>query len=241
MFGYPISLDVSGRRAVVIGPQAVEQGKVEPLLAAGAEVTVILGPPAGPPSGRSGPSGQAGSAAGGSPAPAGTAPGRLDRLEADPRVTVRRRPWQPADLDGAIVCITGGGSLQERTAVYRAARSRGVLVNVIDDVPRCDFAAPAVVRRGDLAIAVSTGGRVPALAARLRAELDRRFGPEWTGITELLGEVREWSVEWFPDFADRAGRWRAALDLEELEALVRAGRADEARVRLVDRLTRARS
>jgi len=110
------------------------------------------------------------------------------------------------------------------------------VVNVVDDVPNCDFAAPAVVRRGDLVVAVGTGGRAPALASRLRAELGERFGPEWAELVELVGDVRAATLGDLPDLEERARRWRAALDLAELERLVRAGRGDLAADRLRTRL-----
>jgi precorrin-2 dehydrogenase/sirohydrochlorin ferrochelatase len=107
---------------------------------------------------------------------------------------------------------------------------------VMDDVARCDFAAPAVVRRGDLTIAVATGGRSPALARRLRERFQERFGPEWAEALEVLGEVRDETLPLLPDLAERSRRWAGALDLEELAALVRTGRRDEAKARLQARL-----
>jgi len=207
-FGYPVSLDLAGRTAVVIGDEAVAQGKVEGLLAAGAHVTVVADGPAV----------------------------ALSALESDPRVTVARRPWRPADLDGAAVCVAASPDPGTRVAVCQAARDRGVLVNVMDDVEHCDFAAPALVRRGDLLIAVSTGGRSPALARRLREELEGRFGDEWAAILDLLAEVRADTLDRLPDLQERARRWQEALDLEELETLVRGGHYDEARRALTARL-----
>jgi siroheme synthase-like protein len=212
-FGYPVLLELAGRRAVVVGELAVAAGKVDGLLAAGAAVTVVA------------------------PGPAA----ELDRLEAEPGVTVRRRGYLPGDLAGAFVCVAGAADPALRSAVAAEARAAGVLVNVMDDVPNCDFAAPAVVRRGDLVVAVGTGGRAPALASRLRAELDERFGPEWAELVELVGEVRAATLADLPDLQQRAGRWRAALDLEELERLVRAGRRDLAAERLRSRLRAERS
>jgi precorrin-2 dehydrogenase/sirohydrochlorin ferrochelatase len=121
-------------------------------------------------------------------------------------------------------------------AVYTAGRARGVLVNVLDDMPHCDFAAPAIVRRGHLAIAISTGGRSPALARRLREELGERYGPEWARVVDLLGQVRAETMPALPDFGDRARRWQRALDTAELAAMVREGRADAAREVLTARL-----
>jgi precorrin-2 dehydrogenase / sirohydrochlorin ferrochelatase len=208
-FGYPVLLELAGRRAVVIGEFAVEAGKVEGLLAAGAEVTVVAkGPEAA-----------------------------LDRLEGDPRVMVRRRGYGgPDDLAGAVVCVASAAEPAVRDAIAADARAAGVLVNVMDDVPNCDFAAPAIVRRGDLVIAIGTGGRAPALASRLRAELADRFGPEWTELMDVVGRVRAETLPYLPDFEDRSHRWKAALDLDELEHLVQEGRGEEAATRLRTRL-----
>jgi siroheme synthase-like protein len=207
-FAYPVLLELAGRRAVVVGELAVEAGKVDGLLLAGAEVTVVAKGPE-----------QA-----------------LRRLEADPRVTVHRRGYLPGDLDGAFLCVAHAAEPGVRAAVAADARAAGVLVNVMDDVPNCDFAAPAIVRRGDLVIAVGTGGRAPALASRLRAELSERFGPEWAELLDHVGRVRADTLADLPDFEDRARRWRAALDLEELEHLVRSGQGDLAAARLRTRL-----
>jgi siroheme synthase-like protein len=208
-FGYPVLLELEGRRAVVIGELAVEAGKVEGLLVAGAEVTVVAkGPRAA-----------------------------LDRLEQDPRVVVHRRGYGgPGDLAGAVLCVAHAAEPGLRTAIAADARAAGVLVNVMDDVPNCDFAAPAIVRRGDLVVAIGTGGRAPALASRLRAELGERFGPEWTELVDVVGRVRTATLPLLPDFEDRSRRWKAALDLDELEQLIGSGQRDLAATRLHDRL-----
>src|SRR6266508_1120788 len=183
-FAYPISLDVAGRRAVVVGAGAVALGKGDALLDAGALLTVVADGP----------------------------PEALERLERA-GATIARRGFDPADLDGAFLCVASS-----------------------DDPDHCDFAAPAVVRRGELVIAVSTGGRSPALASRLRRLLEERFGPEWEELSALLGEVREQTLPLLPDVGERSRRWRQALALEELEELARAGRLEQARERLLDRL-----
>ena len=154
-FGYPVMLQLDGRRAVVIGEGAVRERKPEGLLAGGAaEVLVVATTPAA----------------------------HLDELEALDRVRVERRPWRPEDLDGAAICVAWSARPEVRDAIASAARERGVWVNVMDDVPNCDFAAPAVVRRGELILAIGTGGASPALARRLREELGERFGEHWAEI-----------------------------------------------------------
>ena len=208
-FGYPSMLQLDGRRAVVIGEGAVRERKPEGLLAGGAaEVLVVATTPAA----------------------------HLDELEALDRVRVERRPWRPEDLDGAAICVAWSSRPEVRDAIARAARERGVWVNVMDDVANCDFAAPAVVRRGELILAIGTGGASPALARRLREELGDRYGEHWSEIVSVLREVRESTLPLLPDLAERSRRWRAALDLDEAEKLVVAGRSAELRERLRARL-----
>lgn len=212
-FGYPVNLELAGRRVVVVGAAAVADGKVEGLLDAGAtEVLVVAEGPGA----------------------------RLDRLAADARVRIERRPLRPEDLDGALLLIAARSDPASNAVLAREARARGVLVNVMDDVPNCDFAAPAVVRRGQLVVSIGTGGASPALARRLREELSERFGPHWAELVRVLSEVRTETLPHLGDLGERARRWRVALDLDEAERLVRAGRSDELRARLGERLTRSR-
>jgi siroheme synthase-like protein len=162
---------------------------------------------------------------------------RLADLEArDVRVRIERRGWRPADLDGSAVVVASSDDADERAAIAREARSRGALVNVMDDVANCDWAAPSVLRRGDLVVAISTGGRSPALARKLRQELSERFGLEWNDVVEVLGAVREETRAALPDLQERAKRWERALDLDEAEELVRQGQQDELGRRLRRRL-----
>jgi siroheme synthase-like protein len=202
-----VFLELEGRLAVVIGEDAVRAGKVEALLGAGARVTVVAAGPAS----------------------------RLSALEGR-GASVQRRGYLPGDLAGAFLCVAASSDPAVRSSIASEARARGVLVNVMDDVPHCDFAAPAVVRRGDLQIAIGTGGRSPALARRLREELSERFGPEWTEAMRVIGGVRTDTLSALPDLEDRARRWASALDLEELMELVRDGRSAEAAGRLTARL-----
>jgi siroheme synthase-like protein len=159
-------------------------------------------------------------------------------LETEPNVTVARRPYRPEDLEGAFIVVASSADPALRAQIYRDGHERNALVNVMDDNDHCDFAAPAVVRRGELTIAVSTGGRSPALARRLREELEERFGEEWKEALRVLGEVRTETLPHLPDIAERSRRWQGALDTDELAELVRAGRSGEARRRLTRRLLR---
>jgi precorrin-2 dehydrogenase len=208
-FGYPVSLEVGGHRCVVIGSEAVRAGKVEGLVAAGADDVLVLadGPQA-----------------------------VLDGLQHLDGVEVERRRWTPRDFDDVFLVVASAHDAADGSAIAREARLSGALVNVMDDVPNCDWAAPSVVRRGELVLAVSTGGASPSLARKLRERLAAEFGEEWVEIVAMLRRVREETVPAMPDVADRARRWANALDADEAVALVREGRADELERRLRDRL-----
>jgi precorrin-2 dehydrogenase/sirohydrochlorin ferrochelatase len=199
-FGYPVMVELTGRRCVVIGDDAVREHKVEGLIAAGADdvLVVAMGPAA-----------------------------RLDELEAIDGVAVERRGWHAGDLNRAFLVVAASRDAGERDAIAREARCRRALVNVMDDVPNCDWSAPSVVRRGELVLAIATGGASPALAKALRMQLSAAYGEEWSEVLAVLRKVRTETMPSLPDFATRARRWQEALDLDEAAALVREGRGDE--------------
>ena len=93
--------------------------------------------------------------------------------------------------DSAVVIAATGVGEVDAAVAHAARRKRGVLVNVVDRPAECDFIFPSVLRRGQLQIAVSTGGRSPALAREIRRRLERLFGPEHTGLVERVGEDRK--------------------------------------------------
>jgi precorrin-2 dehydrogenase/sirohydrochlorin ferrochelatase len=208
-FGYPVMLELSGRRCVVIGADAVREGKVEAMIAAGADDVLVVA---------SGPA------------------DALDELETIDSVAVERRPWCAADLNGAFLVVAASRDDGERDAIAREARCRRVLVNVMDDIPNCDWSAPSVVRRGELVLAIATGGASPALAKKLRAQLSASFGEEWSEVLAVVRMVRAETMPTLPDFATRAQRWAEALDLDEAASLAREGRGDELAARLRERL-----
>jgi precorrin-2 dehydrogenase/sirohydrochlorin ferrochelatase len=208
-FGFPVLLELAGRRCVVIGELPIREGKVEALVAGGAtNVLVVASAPAD----------------------------HLLELELFDGVTIARRAWTSADVADAFLVIAHDRDATERARLGAAARRAGALVNVVDDIPECDWAMPAIVRRGELLLAVGTGGASPALARKLRERFERDYGPEWAEIVRVLREVRAETMPLLPHFAERSSRWRAALDLDEAVALVRAGHVDEFRGRLVTRL-----
>ena len=142
-------------------------------------------------------------------------------LDAGAVVTVIARPHEDGDLAGAFLAVAATGDAAETARIFAEAEREGVLLNAVDDPARCHFAVPAVLRRGDLVVAVSTGGRAPGYAGRLRDELARTVGAEHGTLLDLIAGVRdELPAEW-------AANWREALD-HDLIGLVRAGRTGEA-------------
>jgi len=159
---FPILVELKQRKCVVVGAGKIAAGKAAGLLRGGARV-VMIGP--------------RGSSWVRSRARAG-------------KLMWRPRPFTARDVEGAFLVIAATNSSATNEAVFRACVERGVLCNVVDDPERCDFFYTAVVRRGPLQIAISTSGRSPALARRLRIELERQFGPEYGAWVEHVGKMR---------------------------------------------------
>jgi precorrin-2 dehydrogenase/sirohydrochlorin ferrochelatase len=107
------------------------------------------------------------------------------------KITLEIRPYVAADLDGTFLAVVATASRSLNGSIYQEAQRRGILCNVVDDPPYCDFYYPAVVRRGDLQIAISTNGQSPSLAQKLRQQLERQFGPGYARWVAELGETRK--------------------------------------------------
>ncbi len=156
-------LKLEGRTCLVIGAGSVGEPKIRSLLQAKADVRVI--------------------------APETTA--AVAAWANAGVLTWQSRNFVPQDLDGAFLVIAATNSPGVNDEIYREAQRRKLLCNAVDDPEHCDFYYPAVVRRGQLQFAISTGGRSPALAQRLRRELEAQFSAEYAGWVEELGNARE--------------------------------------------------
>jgi len=204
---YPIFLtDLQSRRCVVIGGGGEAERKVQGLLAANASVTVI----------------------------SESLTRNLTLWADEQRLTWLPRPCQSGDLKGAWLAIATTRDSALAARLKNEAETHGVLLNVTDDVPNSNFVAGAVMRRGALAIAVSTSGCSPALAARIRRQLERAFGPEYADFLDLLADLRQPVAARHPGFEERKAVWTQLLDSDVLN-LLRKGEAAEAR-RLAFRL-----
>lgn len=107
------------------------------------------------------------------------------------KIRLQRRPFRAADLRGMFLVVAATNSKKVHQSIYRQARVHGVLCNIVDVPPLCDFYYPAVVRRGQLQIAISTAGASPSLARRLREELEIAFGPEYADWLQRLSRERK--------------------------------------------------
>lgn len=159
---FPIFLKLDGRSCLVVGAGRVALEKIASLLQAGASLLVV--------------------------APAVCE--AIGGLAADGKITLARRPFQEADLDGQSLVITATDSREVNHAVFLAAQRRGLLCNSVDDPPNCDYYFASIVRRGDLQIAISTAGESPALAQRLRREIDAQLPQETAEWLQNLGSLR---------------------------------------------------
>lgn len=160
---FPAFLDLRGRPCLVVGGGEIAERKVQGLLECGARVVVV------------------------SPA---LVPG-LTALVENRCLVHRARPFRRTDLRGCTLAVAATGVPEVDDAVALEARRRGVLVNVVDRPSRCDFIYGSVLRRGELQIAVSTGGRAPALAREVRRRLEDVVGPEYAALVDEVGRARE--------------------------------------------------
>ncbi len=160
---YPIFLKVEQKLCVVIGGGPVAERKITSLLEAGARVKVI--------------------------APEVTE--RIKTLTREGKITWEERPYRSGDLKDAFLVIAATNNPQVQEEVFAEAEERKIFCNVVDKPALCSFIVPSVVKRGRLQIAISTSGASPALAKRLREQLEELFGPEYAEYLELMAAWRK--------------------------------------------------
>lgn len=137
---------------------------------------------------------------------------------------LEERPFRDTDLHGAFVVVVATSDAIVNRTVARDAADFGCLVNVVDCPALSSFTVPAKVRRGELLVAISTGGECPSLARRIREELEERFGEEYADFVAVLGEVRRDVLDKVPDAERRVKLLRELTDTQWLEVLRTLGR-----------------
>ena len=185
---FPMMIRLEGRTCLVVGAGKIAFDKIAGLLTYGARVTAVS-PRAIP---------------------------QIQDLARNGKIEWQRRVFTPEDVQNAFLVVSATNSVAVNKAVFRACRAHGVLCNAVDDPARCDFFYPAIVRRGPLQIAISTNGRSPALASRLRKELEQQFGPEWGDWVEHIGEARR---QVFKRKISPVERRKKLLQMASLQAL----------------------
>ena len=159
---FPMFVKLAGRKVLVVGGGAVAEAKIRSLLDTGARIRVV----------------------------ALQANQTVQEWADAGAIAFEERAFGPADLDGAFVVVAATSSRELNELIFDEAQRRGIFCNVVDVPELCDFFYPAVVRRGDLQIAISTAGQSPLLAQRIRKRLEQQFGPEYAGWVAELGKLR---------------------------------------------------
>lgn len=155
------------------------------------------------------------------------------RLAAMEGVEVIEREYRQGDAAGCALVFAATDDRPVNSLVAEDANRDGALVNVVDDPDLCSFIAPAVVRRGDLLIAVTTSGKSPALSHRIRMEIEERYGPEYAAFVDLLGGLRDVVKAAHESREERELAFNRLLDCGILE-LIREGRILEAREKALE-------
>lgn len=160
---YPIFLNLTGKRCLVIGGGKVAERKIETLLEYDAQVIVV------------------------SP----DCSVRIGELARDKLITWQQRVFGPTDLDNVFMVFVATGDYGLNKSVAELCRIKGLLVNAVDDPANCDFYVPAILRRNSLCVAISTEGNSPLLAAKIRNELERVIPVEYGEWVDILGQLRD--------------------------------------------------
>ncbi len=160
---YPVNLDILDRKCLVVGGGAVGTRKVNTLLKCGASVTVV----------------------------SHEISDRLVTLAETLPLTLEKRDYRESDLTGMFLVIGATDDEALNFKIYEDAEKRGMLVNIADRPAVCNFVLPSIVHRGDLTVSISTSGKSPAMARKLRKDLEGQFGPEYAGFLDLMGRIRK--------------------------------------------------
>jgi len=196
---YPIFIDVEDHDVVIIGGGEVCARKAETMMRYGARVTIV--------------------------SPEFTA--EIEQWTRDGKLTIRRKRYEMSDLDGASIVIASTNDTSVNEQIAADARARKVPVNVVDVTPLCEFIVPAIIEKGSVTIAVSTGGKSPALARTLKEDLIRAVGPEYAEVNDLLGSLREGAKKVLPTDTDRK-RFFDSLIAAGILDMIRNGHRDDA-------------
>ncbi|MEW6066577.1 MAG: precorrin-2 dehydrogenase/sirohydrochlorin ferrochelatase family protein [Bacillota bacterium] len=200
---YPIYLKLAGQLCLVVGGGKVAERKVGSLLECGARVRLV--------------------------SPAVTS--QIEEWANQGKLELRQRQYQTGDLEGAFLVFAATNQEEVNRRVSEECLSRNLAVNVVDDPPRCNFFVPSVIRRGKLSIAISTSGASPALAAKIRRQLERQFGPEYEEFMEILADLRRQVLAGEADIQQRKQIFSHLVESDILD-LLRKKKYDQVKERI---------
>lgn len=195
---YPIFLDLKNKPVLVVGGGNIAQDKVEKLLAANAQITIV------------------------SP----NLNEYLAKLVENRTVDYRCKDFEESDLDGKFLVISATGNTEFNREVSRIAESLQILYNVVDQPELCNFIVPALVTRGSLQIAISTGGKSPTVAQKVKKEIESLIGDEYAQLLEIAAEFRQRVQQLFSDYGTRREIMRKFVESDVL-TLIRSNRLNE--------------
>lgn len=202
---YPVFLNLTERRCVIIGGGQIAEGKISKLLDSGAKIIVI------------------------SPDATQGIRGFAERGQ----IELDLRKYQDGDLQGAFLAIAATNDRMVNQEIFEEAEKQGILLNAVDDMPRCSFIAPSIVEKGPVTVAISTGGASPALARKLREKMEVSSALDWADATSVLSKARQVIKD--KQIAVDPQRWQCCMT-DELLTMIQAGHENEALDLLMDLL-----
>lgn len=208
---YPIYIDIENRDVVIIGGGSVCARKAETMMKYGAKVTVV--------------------------SPEFTS--EIEKWAAEGCLQLKRKHYDERDIDGANMVIASTDNTIINEKIAADCRARRIPVNVVDVTPLCEFIVPAIIESGSIQIAVSTGGKSPAVARTLKEDLQRMVGPEYAEMNDVLGTLRDAAKATLPTDIDRK-RFFDGIIAEGVLQLLREGKRREAYERIARACEEAR-
>ena len=200
---YPACLDIKGKKCVVVGGGEVAERKVNLLLKCGAEVSIV------------------------SP----NLTRRLKELNSKGKIKFLKGEFKEKYLKDIFLVIGATDNCNVNFKVYESANKKNILVNIVDSPELCNFIVPSIVERGDLTIAISTGGKSPALAKKLRKELEDRYGFEYAKFLNLMGNLRKRISSQIMDKRKREEIYKKLVNSDIID-LIKNGNGESARKRV---------
>lgn len=194
---YPVNLDIQNRNCLVVGGGSVGTRKATTLLNCGARVTVV----------------------------SSEATARLLEMAASGSIELKKRAFRPSDLNGIFLVVGATDNEELNREIHTGAERLGLLCNIADRPEACNFILPSIVNRGDLIIAISTSGKSPAFAKKLRKELEKKFGNEYAAFLKLMGAIRRKLLSTKHEPEAHKQLFEQLLD-RDLLALITAGEND---------------